>query len=279
MRSGLNSTLGRGFSDRRWPCGALVLAMFTLVLVSKQPASAATLKASYLFNDNLNAQEVGAPALVAVDPLAANQFETATVFGQTRRVYHYDGNLSQQAGLTADTSGLITFNNYSVEIVFEFVENTSVNGWRRILDVHNGSPSDHALYVDADSNLDIWTNAGSNPGTANFFDNTFYHVVLTNANTGTAKVYLDGNLDLTLSTTVMNIDNLLRFFRDSPPGKEYSDGRVAMIRFYDGVLTGGEVAALASDPLPQAIPEPSTLLLLGTGLVGLIGYRKRQNLS
>jgi hypothetical protein len=260
----------------------LVVAVVTLLAAPR--AQAALLKATYLFNDNLNAEEVGAPALVAVDPLGMNQFETATVFSQTRRVYHYDGNASpstQQAGLSLDTTGLIPTDNYSVEIVYEFLQDTFE--YRRILDVENRA-SDHGFYVEPGDHLQVFPVA---TGSTIFTSPGFHHVALTDAPaaTDTVKAYLDGNLEFTTLTNVMRINNvgdLMNFFLDNNVGlfqDEYVDGRVALIRVWEGVLTDSEVQQLARNPFPQqVIPEPGTvtLLLIGLGVVGIACWRKKK---
>ena len=243
--------------------GVFLGAALLHAMVSTTPSWAQAIPAAtYLFDDNLNAEEPGVPALTEFDPLSSNGFETATVFGDSRRVYHLDGNPSpnsEQAGLELDPTGLVTFNNYSIEIVFEFVENVSSNGWRKVFDPHGISPIDWALFVDAPHSvtpgdkLDIWF-GGAHPGTTTFTDNTFHHVVVTVTNTSSVKVYLDGNLEMTLSTSSMNIDGPLGFFRDNVA--EYSDARIALIRLSEGVLTDSEVTELASDPFPITNQPP-----------------------
>jgi streptogramin lyase len=212
--------------------------------------------ASYSFNDSLAADEYGAPSLSAVDPLGMNGFESATVFGQSRRVYSFDGNASpadQQAGLSLDTTGLIPQNNYSVEMVFEFTEDP---GWRRVLDVQ-ARLSDNGFYVDPSDRLDVY-NAGIqiNP-TTTFTNNVFHHLVLT-TQYGFVSVYLDGNIELvTRYTSVMNINNpgnILNFFLDNTAGGgqgEFADGKVALIRIYDTILTDFDVAALLLNPFDE----------------------------
>src|SRR5689334_969037 len=103
--------------------------------------AAQTPAATYQFGGSLAAQEAGKPSLVSVDPLGKNGFETANVFGQARQVFHWVGGATpptQQAGLTLNTKGLVAPNNYSVELVFEFLEPAQAGGgWRRILDTQN----------------------------------------------------------------------------------------------------------------------------------------------
>jgi hypothetical protein len=213
-----------------------------------------------------------------VDPLGLNHFTTATVYGQSRTVFDYQGNAdpaSQQAGLSLNTTGLIPANNYSVEMVFQFRENP--NAWRRILDVQ-GRTSDNGFYVDPGNNLNVYPTSGV--GSTTFTNNQFHHVVLTNSG-GTVNGYLDGRLEFTVATSVMDISNpgnVLNFFLDNdvPPfTDEYSSGQVALIRAWDGALTADEVAVLAADPFAPA-PEPSTLTLAGVAALGLLGYGWRR---
>src|SRR4051812_17915802 len=98
--------------------GSAVLASVCLMIGAAPCVAAAT----YRFNNTLAAEEAGAPLLVSVDPLNANDFETATVFGQQRPVFKWDGNASpvnEQAGLTLNTSGLVAPTSYTLELVFE----------------------------------------------------------------------------------------------------------------------------------------------------------------
>lgn len=252
---------------------ALVLTL--LAGFAARPARAGLVVGTYLFQNNLNPQEAGVPSLVNVNPLGLNQFETATVFGQTRTVFHFDGNANpatQQAGLSLNTTGLIPGNSYSVELVFQFLENP--NSYRRVLDVQ-GRTSDQGFYVNPSSQLEVFPTTGV--GTTPFPNDEFHYVVLTN-DAGTVRGYLDGNLEFTVATTIMDINNpgnLLNFFLDNifgPATTEYSDGRVALIRVSAGALTPAEVAAMAGNPFPTIVPEPASLTLLSLGVLGLLCY-------
>ncbi len=53
----------------------------------------------------------------------------------------------------------------------------------------------------------------------------------------------------------------------------FLDGRIDDLRFYSGVLTPQQVSGLA------AIPEPSTYVLLGIGVMGLVIRKRRSRAS
>lgn len=237
---------------------------------------AATSVATYQFNDTLDADELGPPSLLAVDPLSQASFTDDIVFGVNRRVYEFGGNAfpaSEQGGLSLDTTGLVAGNDYSVELVFKFFDGDSQ--YRRILDVEDRQ-ADNGFYVAPSNNLSIYENADFT-GTHSYVNDAYHHVVLT-VSGGTANAYLDGQFDLTLGTNIMdinNLDDLLHFFVDNTGGSfnnEYSGGRVALIRLYDGELTAGEVADLASQ---AGVPEPASIALLAGGAGMLLAARRR----
>jgi hypothetical protein len=247
-----------------------------VVLACATGAAAATVRATYLFGDTLAAQEASAPALEAVDPRGLNAFESATVYGQARRVYRWDGNgtpATEQAGLSLATSGLIPPDDYSVELVFAFLD--APDWWRRILDVRDRT-SDDGVYVDPDRHLYFYSDAvGEGGGTTPWTNGVFHHVVLTVASTPAVTGYLDGVREFTVPTAGMRIENpggLLHFFLDnvtSGPTDDFSDGRVALIRVYDGVLTDSQVGQLAQDPFqpPLALQLNATTFRAGDPLV------------
>src|SRR5205823_2598397 len=128
-----------------------ILAVFACAAVSH----AAVTKATYLFNNNLNAQEGGAPAMTAIDPGGANFYSTAVLYGGTRTIYNTvgTGGAGTNAGMVLDATGLVTPNSYSAEFVMSFHQNA--NAWRKIMDVSNRT-ADAGFYVDPNNHIDVF---------------------------------------------------------------------------------------------------------------------------
>ena len=235
--------------------------------------------ATYNFQNTLTADEPGPPALVPVDPLTLNGFETTTVFGETRVVYRFDGNSSpnsEQAGLILDTSTLLPTDLFSIEVVIEFFDRAGE--WRRIIDVSNRQ-SDSGLYISPSDKLDVYP-TGDGPTT--WTNNVFHQVVITNDGSGTVSAYMDGIFQFDLSSVSLDLSNFsvqnpgrfLHLFADNvfDGGQgEFSDGRIALLRLFDYELSPTEVDDLNQSPLPLATYS------VGGNVSGLTGSVTLQN--
>ncbi len=213
----------------------IALGVFAAALTAWSPdvahAVPTTPSATYRFSNSLAPDEVGAVPLVAVNPLGLSQFETATVYGIARRVYHFDGSATQNAGLQLDTRPILSTNAYTIEMVVQLLEGNQT--WRRLIDVE-GRQSDNGFYVDPSNSLAIFPDSS---GLANNITGQFHYIALT-YNDGIATGYFDGDLDFMSPSNVMDLFNprnpnrFMNFFLDNnvgPATGEYSDGRVALI--------------------------------------------------
>ena len=239
---------------------SLIVASAAAALFAATSANAATLVAQYNFNGNFASSVGGAPNLVPTDPLGTSSFVATGG-------WNFNGAndpASSQAGLTFDSTGLLTHDSYSIDLVFQFNDRNGL--WRRIIDVENRQ-SDDGFYVDPSNNLDIFPVAGSSDA----FSTGNKHNVLLTVDGTTVTAYLDGNLEFTATTNLMDIanpnnpGNLVNLFLDNDVGgfqDEWSSGTIYQASFYDGVA---------------AVPEPSTwaMLLLGFAGLGYMGFRQR----
>ncbi len=240
-------------------------------------ASAAALVASYNFNNTLAANQAGVAALTSIDPGSVNGFETAMVNGQSQRVFRWGGSGStaaQQGGLSLNATGLVSYDNYSIEMVFLFDSDAQFGGgWRRIVDTQNRQ-SDNGFYVDPDNFLQVYPVV---LGTTAFTNMTYRSVVMTNFvvnGVREVKAYLDGKLELQSDTDQLNLDNtnnpghLLHFFVDNlagPAQQEWASGRIASLKLYDGVVV----------PV-TTVPEPGSLALVLLAACAAAGVGHRQ---
>lgn len=255
------------------------LALAGFFALSLGGTADAQVVATYQLNNTLAADQPGVAALTAIN---AGSFVTDTVLGQSRTVYQRTSASSAhaaQSALQLDTSALaLTANSYSVELVFTFTDNLNGSSFRRILNSYDpSSQADAGFYVGPGNILDIYQ-SGSNGGGTALANGTYYDVVLTVSPTG-EKAYLNGT-QMTSYTGTPPPDriytNYLTFFQDD--ATEYGNGRLALLRVFNQVLTGAEVAALNNNGNPfqsaNATPEPGTFALLLTGLAALV--RRRQ---
>lgn len=258
---------------------ALALA---LVALGATTTSMGSVVATYLFDGDLSALELGPPSLSAVDPYGLNSFSTDFIYSATRTTYVTDGDAgddggggSLNAGLTLDTTGLAAVDEYSVDMVVKFDETAGI--WRKLIDVY-GLDEDNGFYIGPSGYLQLW-NSGTNPsGTTFMSTDTYYHLALTVASDGTVKAYLDGieEVSLTGSSTFVRSDPTMAFFLDevNTGYNEYTDVTVGLIRIWDRALSPGDVASLAGDPY-AIVPEPASLLALGLGAAAVLRRRKR----
>jgi hypothetical protein len=257
-----------------------VSVLFTgLIGYSGVPSAQAGPVATYQFNNTLAADQAGAPDLIAIN---GGSFVADTPLGQLRTVYERTAagtDPSQQSVLRLDTTPLgLTSNNYAVEMVFTFTTGSPSISYRRIVDSYDPSNlQDPGLYVGSGGNLNIYQTV-AHAGGPTLANGIYYDVILSVSPTG-EQAYLNGSLAVSYAVTADQIaTHFLSFFQDN--AREYGDGKVALIRVFDTALTAEQASYLYNNGNPFAVPEPSSLTLVGLG--GLSGFglwwsRKRRN--
>ncbi len=115
---------------------------------------------------------------------------------------------------------------------------------------------------DADADAGEFTTLASNLGsTKGWLDLTEYNFTLT-YQTNNIKIVLDGGQFS--NETIFDVAG------------SFDAGSFGFYNYSQGNVTYAGVAASAAPPGPAPIPEPSTMILMGSGMLGLIGWRMRR---
>jgi uncharacterized protein (TIGR03437 family) len=258
-------------------------ALLLLAAVAAFPQTPAVQVSSYLFQNTLDAQRPGSPALTAVDPLGRNNFRRDVVLGQERFVYETGGTatpLASQAGLTYRAAGLLPRENYSIEILFTFTG--AENIWRRIYSPDNRAAAT-GLYLDPSGWFDYYSGVNSLNKHQPIRNGTYSHIVIVKR-PGEIDLYLNGQLVgsrgsgtlLGLMTPALNPDQIVALFLDD--NNEYANARIALFRTYSGNLTATEVADIYKTPFTSTIglPKPA---LTSSGIVNSASYSASNAIS
>ncbi len=273
----------------------LGLAASALLCLS-QSAPAQTLAADYQL------QDVFTSSVGTIGPLAPTGagnvgFVPGTVNGFSQEVLAVSTSTMtlMQSGVQTQTNPFIDGSNYSIVLLASFDLTTTGILSTKVFDFKSLG-SDAGLYLNAATNNlefvdDTGTPVGTGaPGTATASD--YAQIVLTrDGTTDLVSVYetdVMGNTTLAFTFSDLNQlavlgdgagagNDFLTLFQDDGMGaggavlNEGSQGNIARLRLYDGVLSASEVAGLTT-----TIPEPGTwaLLAVGAGALGVLARRR-----
>lgn len=228
------------------------------LLLAQSDLYAATLTHDYQLNGSL-ADSLGGPSLVAN--------------GGTLNPTNYSFGANQGLSLS---NGFTNTADYSIAATFDL---TTLSGYRRLIDFKNLA-SDTGLY-NLNTSLNFYNVTTGAAGA--FAPNVDALLVITrDAGTNAFVGYVNGIQQIAFtdssSLAVFSApNNIAHFFIDDVVvPNEASAGVVDRIRIYNGALTATEVSALQTGGTGGTVPEPTSLLLLGSGLAGLAAWRMKR---
>ena len=166
--------------------------------------------------------------------------------------------------------------------------------WARIVDFGNGAGDDNIYLAHRGTSGDVrWEFHDTAGGTETIDPNGVFirfgwqHIVVTcdaaPANEATMRLYRDGSLvyeqsGKSVPANVVRTENFIG--RSNWSGHSLFHGYIDELGIWNRPLDAAEIDGLFRDYLqgtrPADVPEPSMLILLGTGAVGLVGYSWRR---
>jgi hypothetical protein len=228
----------------------VVGGVLAVVIMSAIQAQGATI-VYYDFNTNGGSANVTNNILTAKIALAPSLFTTNGLTGTTPIISYPSGNTPQadkvSLGYVAGNS--VSFNNWAAgsSTTKYFQVSVDTTGWQSILLSYDlqrsaGGPKTNSIWVSTDAGV-----------TFNSYNETFLSVA-------SAYVTFTNNLSALVGTSVENNPNVV-------------------IKWYPYLSNAGGTLRIDNLTIDATaiVPEPSTVVLVGAGLVGLLALRRRRS--
>lgn len=163
------------------------------------------------------------------------------------------------------TSALPSTTEYGIEIKFKISD--TLLGYNKIIDFQDLA-SDIGLYA-LNSNIKFYT---ASPSVGSILLDTDFTLGFTRSAAGIIEGFINNVSIFSVadSNQAVSAANILNFFEDdfhTGQGESFT-GSVDFIRIHNNSSTFGNA---------PTIPEPTTVLLLGSGLIGFMGMRKKSS--
>ena len=236
----------------------LLAATFTAVSAQAMPVVTDGLVAAYEFSGNTN--DISGNSYDAVNHGAVL---TTDRFGSTDSAYRFDG------GQWMSVDNFTSLSSYTFS---GWVNWDSVNGWRPFIDDIDGWGENvrFEIYNNKISLSDHFSEPISIEA------GEWYQIAVSYDDTAsTINFYFNGQSVGTVNSSMPAFDDYFEMGRGLYGGDEYLYGSMDDIYIYDRALDGSEIENLYTGAAP--VPEPATMFLFGTGLAGLVGWRKKQH--